>query len=207
MHVINDFPTDYKSCSTFNIENLAAYKGLAITPYDTSHLLSHDPITNPMTHPAPPNISPTCKEFWMSLLFVSTGNGGVQYNLIHWKGRWELNCTKINKEEPASTRPWSTTSTPVTQNYNWPKLVLIWISLDVILFCYMISGIMFIYIYIPYWCNPKSLFKKVSSKHRRQINRLWRNEILCWKFSNTRCWFLGFPVWFWLLLKIILILL
>ena len=207
MHVINDFPTDYKSCSTFNIENLAAYKGLAITPYDTSHLLSHDPITNPMTHPAPPKISPTCKEFWMSLLFVSTGNGGVQYNLIHWKGRWELNCTKINKEEPASTRPWSTTSTPLTQNYTWPKLVLIWISLDVILFCYMISGIMFIYIYIPYWCNPKSLFKKVSSKHRRQINRLWRNEILCWKFPNTRCWFLGFPVWFWLLLKIILILL
>ena len=155
----------------------------------------------------------------MSSLFVSTRNGGVQYNLIHWKGRWELNCTKINKEEPASTRPWSTTSTPLTQNYTWPKLVLIWISLDVILFCYMISGITFIfiyiYIYIPYWCTPKSLFKKVSSKHRRQINRLLRNEILCWKFPNTRSWFLGFPVWFWfqanpkcwLLLKRILILL
>ena len=64
MHVINDFPTDYKKCSTFNIENLSAYKGLAITPYDTSHQLSHDPITNPMTQPAPPNISSTCKEFW-----------------------------------------------------------------------------------------------------------------------------------------------
>ena len=101
-----------------------------------------------MTHPAPPNISPTCKEFRMSTLFVSTGNGGVQYCLIHWKGRWELNCTKINKEEPASTRPWSTTSTPLTQNYNWPKLVLIWISLDVILFCYMISGITFISIFL-----------------------------------------------------------
>ena len=87
MHVINDFPTDYKSCSTFNIENLAAYKGPAITPYDTSHQLSHDPIKNPMTHPAPPNISPTCKEFRISTLFVSTGNGGVQYCLIHWKGR------------------------------------------------------------------------------------------------------------------------
>ena len=125
---------------------------------------------------------------WARCLFLP-GNGGVQYNLIHWKGRWELNCTKINKEEPASTRPWSTTSTPLTQNYNWPKLVLIWISLDVILFCYMISGIRFIYIYIyiPYWCAPKSLFKKVSSKHRRQINRLLRNEILCWKFPNTRC--------------------
>ena len=84
---------------------------------------------------------------WARCLFLP-GNGGVQYNLIHWKGWWELNRTKINKEEPASTRPWSTTSTPVTQNYNWPKLVLIWISLDVILFCYMISGITFIYIFL-----------------------------------------------------------
>lgn len=92
MHVINDFPTDYKSCSTFNIENLAAYKGLAITPYDTSHLLSHDPITNPMTQPAPPNISPTCKEFWMSSLFVSTRKwrSSVQPNSLEGTMRVKL---------------------------------------------------------------------------------------------------------------------
>ena len=92
MHVINDFPTDYKSCSTFNIENLAAYKGLAITPYDTSHLLSHDPITNPMTQPAPPNISPTCREFWMSSLFVSTRKwrSSVQPNSLEGTMRVKL---------------------------------------------------------------------------------------------------------------------
>lgn len=58
-------------------------KGPAITSYDTFHGL----ITNPMTHPKPPNLLPTHKQYINTILDeqIVSRNEGVSRHLIRWK--------------------------------------------------------------------------------------------------------------------------
>uniref|UniRef100_A0A2N9H1I9 Reverse transcriptase n=1 Tax=Fagus sylvatica TaxID=28930 RepID=A0A2N9H1I9_FAGSY len=97
-----DLPPDYGISSTFNIEDLVAFKGFAVildTPFDEP---LPDPIDIPLPIPAPLNLPYARKEHIDAILdeqIVSTRDGGVQRFLVRWHGRPTSDCTWITCDE------------------------------------------------------------------------------------------------------------
>ena len=97
-----DLPHDYGISSSFNIEDLVAYKSpIAIpdTPFDESLL---DPIDASIPTPLPLNLPCAYKESIDVILdeqIVSTRDGGVHHFLVRWRGQTDSNCTWITRDE------------------------------------------------------------------------------------------------------------
>ena len=97
-----DLPPDYGISSTFNIEDLVAFKGTAVipdTPFDDP---LPDPLDIPLPIPAPLNLPYARKEHIDAILdeqIVSTRDGGVQRFLVRWHGRPTSDCTWITRDE------------------------------------------------------------------------------------------------------------
>jgi hypothetical protein len=97
-----DLPSDYGISSTFNIEDLVAFKGTAVildAPFDDP---LPDPIDIPLPIPAPLNLPYARKEHIDAILdeqIVSTRDGGVQRFLVRWHGRPTSDCTWITRDE------------------------------------------------------------------------------------------------------------
>uniref|UniRef100_A0A2N9IG07 RNA-directed DNA polymerase n=1 Tax=Fagus sylvatica TaxID=28930 RepID=A0A2N9IG07_FAGSY len=97
-----ELPPDYGISSTFNIEDLIAYKGPATIPDDPFTEPSPTPTISPDFDPIPPNIPPTHKESIDAILdeqVVFTRDGTVQRFLVRWHGRPESDCTWIARED------------------------------------------------------------------------------------------------------------
>ena len=99
-----DLPNDYGISSSFNIEDLVAYKNpIAIpdTPFDEPLL---DPIDAPIPIPTslPLNLPYAHKESIDAILdkhIISTRDGGVHHFLVRWRGRLDFECTWITRDE------------------------------------------------------------------------------------------------------------
>ena len=99
-----DFPYDYGISSSFNIEDLVAYKSpIAIpdTPFNEPLL---DPIDAPIPIPTslPLNLPYAYKESIDAILdeqIISTRDGGVHHFLVWWQGRPDFECTWITRDE------------------------------------------------------------------------------------------------------------
>ena len=97
-----DLLPNYGISSTFNIEDLVAFKGIAVipdTPFDEPLL---DPIDIPLPIPAPLNLPYARKEHIDAILdekIVSTRDGGVQRFLVRWQGHPTSDCTWITRDE------------------------------------------------------------------------------------------------------------
>ena len=84
-----DLPHDYGISSSFNIEDLVAYKSptaIPDTPFDEPLL---DPIDAPIPTPLPLNLPYAHKEYIDAILdehIVSTRDGGVHCFLVRWRG-------------------------------------------------------------------------------------------------------------------------
>ena len=97
-----DLPHDYGISSSFNIEDLVAYKSLTAipdTPFDES--LPH-PIDALIPTPSPLNLPYAHKEFIDAILdeqIVSIKGGGVHRFLVRWRGLPDSDCTWITRDE------------------------------------------------------------------------------------------------------------
>jgi hypothetical protein len=94
--------SDYGISSTFNIEDLVAYKGPATIPDDPFIEPSPTPTISPDFDTIPPNIPPTHKESIDAILdeqVILTRDGTVQRFLVRWHGRSESDCTWIARED------------------------------------------------------------------------------------------------------------
>jgi hypothetical protein len=97
-----ELPSDYGISSTFNIEDLIAYKGPATIPDDPFTEPSPTPTISPDFDTIPPNIPPTHKESIDAILdeqVILTRDGTVQRFLVRWHGRPESDCTWIARED------------------------------------------------------------------------------------------------------------
>uniref|UniRef100_A0A2N9GB76 RNA-directed DNA polymerase n=1 Tax=Fagus sylvatica TaxID=28930 RepID=A0A2N9GB76_FAGSY len=97
-----ELPSDYGISSTFNIEDLVAYKGPATIPDDPFIEPSPTPTISPDFDTIPPNIPPTHKESIDAILdeqVILTRDGTVQRFLVRWHGRPESDCTWIARED------------------------------------------------------------------------------------------------------------
>uniref|UniRef100_A0A2N9F448 Chromo domain-containing protein n=1 Tax=Fagus sylvatica TaxID=28930 RepID=A0A2N9F448_FAGSY len=97
-----ELPPDYDINSTFNIEDLIAYKGPATIPDDPFTEPSPTPTISPDFDTILPNIPPTHKESINAILdeqVVFTRDGTVQRFLVRWHGRPESDCTWIARED------------------------------------------------------------------------------------------------------------
>uniref|UniRef100_A0A2N9GGF1 RNA-directed DNA polymerase n=1 Tax=Fagus sylvatica TaxID=28930 RepID=A0A2N9GGF1_FAGSY len=97
-----DLPSDYGISSTFNIEDLVAFKGTAVIPDAPFDDPLPDPMDIPLPIPAPLNLPYARKEHIDAILdeqIVSTRDGGVQRFLVHWHGRPTSDCTWITRDE------------------------------------------------------------------------------------------------------------
>ncbi|GFZ11364.1 adenylosuccinate synthase [Actinidia rufa] len=100
------YHSDSGISSTFNIEDLVAFKGHFGIPTDPFFELIHEPtIDHPTTSditPAPLPISPAPKEHIDAILdeqIVSTKDGGVQRFLVCWSGRPASDDTWITSDD------------------------------------------------------------------------------------------------------------
>ena len=97
-----DLPHDYGISSSFNIEDLVAYKSsttIPDTPFDES---LPNPIDAPIPTPLPLNLPYAHKESIDTILdeqIVSTRDGGVHRFLVRWRGRPDSDCTWITRDE------------------------------------------------------------------------------------------------------------
>ena len=97
-----DLPHDYGISSSFNIDDLVAYKSPTIipdTPFDEPLL---DPIDAPIPTSLPLNFPYAHKESIDVILdeqIISTRDGGVQHFLIRWWRRPNFDCTWITQDE------------------------------------------------------------------------------------------------------------
>ena len=97
-----DLPHDYGISSSFNIEDLVAYKSptaIPDTPFDES---LPNPIDAPIPIPSPLNLPYAHKESIDAILdeqIVSTRDGGVHRFLVQWRGRPDSDCTWITRDE------------------------------------------------------------------------------------------------------------
>ena len=99
-----DFPYDYGISSSFNIEDLVAYKSpIAIpnTPFNEPLL---DPIDAPIPIPTslPLNLPYAYKESIDAILdeqIISTRDGGVHHFLVRWRGQPDSECTWITRDK------------------------------------------------------------------------------------------------------------
>ena len=85
-----DLPRDYSISSSFNIEDLVAYKSPTVIPDTLFHEPLLDPIDDPIPTPLPLNLSYAHKESIDVILdeqIVSTRDGGVHRFLVRWRGR------------------------------------------------------------------------------------------------------------------------
>ena len=96
-----DLPHDYGISSSFNIEDLVAYKSptaIPNTPFDES-------LPNPIDAPIPtllPLNLPYAHKSINAILdeqIVSTRDGGVHRFLVRWRGRLDSDCTWITQDE------------------------------------------------------------------------------------------------------------
>jgi hypothetical protein len=97
-----ELPPDYDINSTFNIEDLIAYKGPSTIPDDPFTEPSPTPTISPDFDTILPNIPPTHKESINAILdeqVVFTRDGTVQRFLVRWHGRPESDCTWIARED------------------------------------------------------------------------------------------------------------
>ena len=96
-----DLPHDY-GISSFNIEDLVAYKSpIAIldSTFDEPLL---DPIDTPIPTHLPLNLPYAHKESIDTILdeqIVSTKDGGVHHFLVRWRGQPDSNSTWITRDE------------------------------------------------------------------------------------------------------------
>uniref|UniRef100_A0A2N9IC59 Reverse transcriptase n=1 Tax=Fagus sylvatica TaxID=28930 RepID=A0A2N9IC59_FAGSY len=84
-----ELPSDYGISSTFNIEDLVAYKGPTTIPDDPFTEPSPTPTISPDFDTIPPNIPPTHKESIDAILdeqVILTRDGTVQRFLVLWHG-------------------------------------------------------------------------------------------------------------------------
>ncbi|GFZ18557.1 hypothetical protein Acr_27g0002960 [Actinidia rufa] len=100
------YPSESGISSTFNIEDLIAFKGHFDVPTDPFSEPTHEPtIDNPTTSditPAPLPNSPAPKEHIDAILdeqIISTRDGGVQRFLVRWSGRPVSDDTWITSED------------------------------------------------------------------------------------------------------------
>ena len=97
-----DLPHDYGISSSFNIEDLVAYKSptaIPDTPFDEPLL---DPIDASIPTPLPLNLPCAYKESIDVILdeqIVSTKDGGVHHFLVRWRGQPDSNSTWITRDE------------------------------------------------------------------------------------------------------------
>ena len=101
-----DLPPDSGISSTFNIEDLVAFKGHFDIPTDPFFEPTHEPtIDHPTTSditPASLPISPAPKEHIDAILdeqIISTRDGGVQRFLVRWSGRPASDDTWITSDD------------------------------------------------------------------------------------------------------------
>jgi hypothetical protein len=97
-----DLHLDYGISSTFNIEDLVAFKGTAVIPDTPFDEPLSDPIDIPLPIPAPFNLPYARKEHIDAILdeqIVSARDGGVQHFFVRWHGRLTSNCTWITRDE------------------------------------------------------------------------------------------------------------
>ncbi|GFZ15815.1 hypothetical protein Acr_25g0002240 [Actinidia rufa] len=99
------YPYDFGISSTFNIENLVAFKGYFDIPTDPFFEPIHEPtIDHPTTSnitPTPLPISPAPKEHIDAILdeqIISTRDGSVQRFLVRWSGRPAFDDTWITSD-------------------------------------------------------------------------------------------------------------
>nr|XP_023920440.1 uncharacterized protein LOC112031970 [Quercus suber] len=97
-----DLPHDYGISSSFNIEDLVAYKSptaIPDTPFDEPLL---DSIDAPIPTSLPLNLPYAHKESIDAILdeqIISTMDGGVHRFLVRWQGRPDSYCTWITQDE------------------------------------------------------------------------------------------------------------
>uniref|UniRef100_A0A2N9IA60 Reverse transcriptase n=1 Tax=Fagus sylvatica TaxID=28930 RepID=A0A2N9IA60_FAGSY len=97
-----DLPPDYGISSTFNIEDLVAFKGTVVIPDTPFDEPLPDLIDIPLPIPAPLNLPYARKEHIDAILdeqIVSTRDGGVQRFLVRWHGRPTSDYTWITRDE------------------------------------------------------------------------------------------------------------
>ena len=97
-----DLPHDYGISSSFNIEDLVAYKSPTVipnTPFDES---LPNPIDASIPTHLPLNLLYAHKESIDAILdeqIVSTKDGGVYHFLVQWRRRPDYDCTWITRDE------------------------------------------------------------------------------------------------------------
>ena len=93
-----NLPHDYGISSSFNIEDLVAYKSSTVIPVTLFDESLPNSIDAPIPTPLPLNLSYAHKEFIDAILdeqIVSTRDGGVHRFLVRWRGRPNSNYTWI----------------------------------------------------------------------------------------------------------------
>ena len=97
-----DFPHDYGVNSSFNIEDLVAYKSPIVILDNLFDKPLLDPINAPIPAPLPLNLPYAHKESVDAILYeqiVSTRDGGVHNFLVCWQGQPDSDCTWITQDE------------------------------------------------------------------------------------------------------------
>jgi hypothetical protein len=97
-----ELPSDYDISSTFNIEDLVAFKGTTAIPDAPFDDPLPDLVDIPLSIATPLNLSYTRKEHIDIILdeqIVSTRDGGVQRFLVPWRGHPTSDCTWIIRDE------------------------------------------------------------------------------------------------------------
>ena len=103
-----DLPHDYGISSSFNIEDLVAYKSPTVIPDTSFDEPSLDPIGAPIPTPLPLNLPYANKESIDAIFdeqIVSTRDGGVHRFLVRWQGWPDSDCTWVTRDELHSLDP------------------------------------------------------------------------------------------------------
>ena len=97
-----DLPHDYGISSSFNNEDLVAYKSPTAIPNTLFDESLPNPIDAPIPTPLPLNLPYAHKESIDAILdeqIVSTRDGGVHRFLVRWRGRPDSDYTWITQDE------------------------------------------------------------------------------------------------------------
>ena len=97
-----DLPHDYGISSSFNVEDLVAYKSPTAIPDTPFDEFLPNPIDSLIHTPLPLNLPYAHKESIDAILngqIVSTRDGGVHRFLVRWRGRPDSDCTWITRDE------------------------------------------------------------------------------------------------------------
>ena len=97
-----DLPHNYGVNSSFNIEDLVAYKSPIVILDNLFDKPLLDPINAPIPAPLPLNLSYAHQEYVDAILdeqIVFTRDGGVHNFLVRWQGQPDSDCTWITQDE------------------------------------------------------------------------------------------------------------